>query len=427
MSERGRTGVVLAWLGQRLRGLAPPRSPEPGSGDPTVAAPEAPRRETPGPASDESPGAGSAEAAPLVAGPAVVVGAARGEGPQLQQFSAFRIGFVGALGVLAAIGLVQAFLQVGQIVTLVFAALFLSLGLDPFVSFLERRGLNRSMSVAVTFIGVCALVAGFFAAIVPVVAEEASRFARVAPFYVRRIEQTEFVRRLNEEYGVDERINAELAARLEDPETYETLFGGVLGAGQAVVTGVFSVITVLVLMLYFLASLKGMTNAAYRLVPRSRRGRVKEIGDEAMRRIGGYVLGQIAIATLNGALAFIVLSILDVPYPVALAFAVGVFGLIPFVGATIGAILAVSIALLGSLQDAIILAVWFIAYQQIENYVIAPRVMSHAVAVPGTVAVVAALIGGSLLGLLGALVAVPLAATIVLIVREVVFPRQEVS
>lgn len=342
-----------------------------------------------------------------------------------RSFSAFRTGFVGALGVLVAIGLVQAVVEVGQIVTLVFGALFLALGLDPLVTWLEKHGLPRPLAVSVAFLGLVGAVAGFVAAIAPVVISETSQLIRVLPIYATRIEQSDLVQRLDSQFGLFERINAEIESRISSRDTIDAFFGGILGAGRAVVTGVFSVLLVLILTLYFLASLRSMTEGAYRLVPRSRRAWVKSIGDEAQQRIGGYVLGQLCVATLNGVLSFVLMSILDVRYSVALAVAVGVFGLIPLIGATIGAVLVCTIAALNDLSDGITLAVWFIVYQQVENYVVLPRIMAATVAVPSTLAVVAALIGGSLLGLIGALVAIPIAATILLVVQRVVYPRQE--
>ncbi len=290
---------------------------------------------------------------------------------------------------------------------------------------LERRGLPRPVAVGLTFGLLVAAVGGFVAAVAPLVVAESSQLLRVTPIYATRIEQTDLAQSLDTRFGLFERINAELESRLNSSTTIDALFGGVLGAGRAVVTGVFSVLLVLVLTLYFLASLQSMTLGAYRLVPRSRRDRVREIAEEAQHRVGGYVLGQLAVATLNGLLSFVIMSVLDVRYSVALAFAVGVFGLIPLVGATIGAILACTVAALGDLTDGVVLAIWFLVYQQVENYVILPRIMSRTVAVPSTLAVVAALVGGSLLGLIGALVAIPLAATILLVVQRVVYPRQE--
>lgn len=365
-----------------------------------------------------------------------------GSDPQVRRpglrIDAFRVGFVGALGVFAAIALVQALESAGQVVTLVFAALFLATGLNPLVSWLERRGLNRGAAVGLTFLLLVAVATGFLATIIPVVVEQSTGFAGEIPRYIRRLEALPDVQRLDERYGLFERVNTELEQRLTSGETVEAVFGGVLGAGRAVATGVFSVLTVLILTLYFLVSLRPMSRAASRLVPASRRTRVAGIASEAQRRVGGYVIAQLAIASLNGALSFVVMMILDVRYAVALAFAVAVLGLIPLVGATLGAVLVALVTAVSSfgsappdaewwaiLGDTIILVIWFIVYQQIENYVIAPRIFARSVAVPGTVAVVAALIGGSLLGLLGALVAVPLAAVILLVVQEVVVPIQD--
>jgi len=342
-----------------------------------------------------------------------------------RHFSPFAVGFSGALGVLLAVGLVQAVVEAGQVVTLVLAALFLALSLDPFVTWLQRHGLPRSAAVGVTFALLVVLVGGFVAAVAPLVVSESSQLLRVSPIYVRRIEQSELAQSLDARFGIFERINSEVDSRLSSSTTIDALFGGVLGAGRAVVTGVFSVLLVLVLTLYFLASLRSITSGAYRLVPSSRRETWRQIGDEAQQRVGGYVLGQLGVASLNGVLSFVVMSVLDVRYSVALAFAVGVLGLVPLVGATLGAVLACTVAALGDGSDGLVLVVWFLVYQQVENYVVLPRIMSRTVAVPSTLAVVAALLGGSLLGLIGALVAIPIAATVLIVVQQVVYPRQE--
>ncbi len=358
--------------------------------------------------------------------------------PTLVRFEAFRSGFIGALGVTAALAVVNSFAAASQVVTLVFAALFVALGLDPLVSQLERRGMSRSIAVTSTFVLLVLVAVGFFATIIPVVVEQTGDLASAVPLYIERIESSDLAQRLDREYEVFDRINAEVEKQLTSSDAAAAVFGGVLGAGRAVATGLFSVFTVLILTLYFLVSLRSMTGALYRLVPASGRPRFVAIATEAQRRVGGYVIGQVSVAALNGVLSFIVMLVLDVRYPVALAFAVGVLGLVPLVGATLGAILACAITALSSfagtiegaswwaiLGDTIVLAIWFVIYQQVENYIIAPRIFARSVAVPGTLAVVAALIGGSLLGLLGALVAVPLAAIILLIIQEVVVPHQD--
>jgi predicted PurR-regulated permease PerM len=346
-------------------------------------------------------------------------------GMPLNRAQPFYLGFVGALGVLVAWGLVQLLGQLSQVLTLLVIALFLALGLDPLVRALQRRGLGRPASVAIVFVGVIAVFVGFVAAVAPPVVRQATELSQQAPDLVDTLLRSDTVRRLDAEYGVVSRISDELQKRLSSGETVVQLFGGVLGAGRAVLSGFFSTFTVLVLTLYLLASLRGTTEAFYRMVPASRRDRVRLLGDEIIRRIGGYVAGQVGIATINGVCTLILLTILGLDYSVVLAITVALFGLIPLVGASIGAVIVVLVALFDSWQYGVIVAAYYLAYQQVENYVIAPRVMARTVSVPGAVALVAALAGGSLLGILGAVIAIPIAAAVLLIVKEVVVPRQQ--
>lgn len=339
----------------------------------------------------------------------------------------FYLGFVGGLGLLVAYGLSQVVLQLSQVITLLVIALFLALGLDPVVRFLQGRGLGRGAAVGVVFAGVIAIFLGFSAAVVPPVVSQATQLANQAPDLLDSLLRSSLVRRLDEQYGVVSRASEELQNRLSDGNLLANLFGGVLGAGKAVLSGFFSAFTVLVLTLYFLASLRTITETGYRLVPASRRERVRLLGDEIIRRFGGYVAGQITVATINGVCTFILLTVLRLPYGLVLALTVGLFGLIPLVGATIGAVVVVLVALFHSWQLGLVVTVYYVVYQQVENYVIAPRVMSRSVAVPGAVAMVAALAGGTLLGIVGALLAIPVAAGILLIVDQVWMPRQEAA
>jgi predicted PurR-regulated permease PerM len=220
-------------------------------------------------------------------------------------------------------------------------------------------------------------------------------------------------------------VTNQIQAKLASGETVTQLFGGVFGAGKAVVSGAFSAFTILVLTLYFLISIHSMSEAVYRLVPASRRDRVRLLGDEIMRRIGAYVAGQLAVASINGVATYIMLSILGLDYRLVLAITVAIFGLIPLIGATLGAVVVILVALFHSWQYAVIVLLYYVIYQQIENYVVSPRIMSRTVSVPGAVTVVAALTGGTLLGMVGALIAIPAAAGVLLIIQEVVIPRQE--
>jgi predicted PurR-regulated permease PerM len=346
-------------------------------------------------------------------------------GHPVNRANPFYFGFVATSGGLTAYWLFNLLPQLSSVLTLIVVALFLALGLEPAVAWLEAKGLRRGVAVMIVFLGVIGIFSGFMSAIVPIVVNQATELTKAAPDLVAAVEKASWVQTLDREYGVIESISSQLQQRLANGDTAMQLFGGVYGAGAAVVSGAFSTFTVLVLTLYFTASLRSMREAAYRLVPSSRRPRVRLLVDEILRRIGGYVAGQVSVATINGIFTFILLSVLGLPFAAVLAITVALFGLIPLVGATIGAILIVVVALFQSWQYALIVIIYYLVYQQIENYIIAPRIMARTVSVPGAVAVIAALAGGSVLGVLGALIAIPVAAGILLLIQEVVVPRQE--
>jgi predicted PurR-regulated permease PerM len=182
---------------------------------------------------------------------------------------------------------------------------------------------------------------------------------------------------------------------------------------------------VLVLTLYFLGSLNSIKETAYRLVPRSRRTRFRLLSDEIVHQIGGYVAGNLIISLIAGVATFLFLGVLQVPYALALAIFVAVTDLIPLVGAILGAMVASGVGFLTSFQAGVACVIFFVIYQQIENYLISPRVFKSSVDVPPVATIVGALLGGALLGIVGALLGIPLAAALLLLVREVVVPRQE--
>ena len=345
-------------------------------------------------------------------------------GKPLNRRSPFYVGFVGALGVLLAYGLVHAVTMVTSVLTLLVVSLFLALGLDPIVQWFQGRGLRRRWAVAVVLVLVVALFSGVVALIVPLVIKEATDLAASTPELTDNLLRNRTLRNLDEQYGVLTTIQEQLTRRAKDQSMWTSLFGGVLGAGKAVLSGFFSAFTVLVLTLYFLASLPKVKASAYRMVPRSRRQRVTFLSEEITRRVGGYFIGQLAVATINGVLSYLMMTIIGIPYAAVLAVIVGLLGLVPMVGATIGALVVLVVALFSSTSDAIVVSVYYVLYQQVENYVIAPRVMQRTVSVPGAVTVIAALIGASLLGVLGALLAIPAAAGLLLIYEEVLLPRQ---
>ncbi|GAA2733129.1 AI-2E family transporter [Pedococcus aerophilus] len=345
-------------------------------------------------------------------------------GRPLNRQSPFYMGFVGALGVLAALLLWQTLGRLTTTITLVVVAFFLTLALNPLVEFLTRRGVRRPGAVAIVFAGVVVVFTLIGLLVVPPVVQQGGDLAAKSPDYLNQLLNNPFVKDIDQHYQVVDKIEAEFNKRLTDGNFIGQVFGGVLGVGAAVIGGIFQAFTVLVLTLFLLASLPRVKQAAYAMVPASRRPRVISLSEEIMRRTGSYAIGQVAVATINAICSYFMMVIVGIPYAAVLAVAVGFLGLVPMVGATIGAAIVVLVAVFTNTQDAIIAAVYYLVYQQVENYLIAPKIMQRTVSVPGAVTVVAALAGGSLLGVLGALLAIPVAAGLLLLYEEVLLPRQ---
>lgn len=339
--------------------------------------------------------------------------------------SPFYVGFTFALGALLAYLLFQNLTRLTSVFTFMLVALFVTLALEPVVQWLTRRGCTRGLAVLVVFLGfVGALVAVGSLVVPPIVTQVASLVDR-APALLERLANEPWIADLDDRYNVSERLTAELESLAVSSSTISTIFGGVLGAAGWVAGSLVGVLTSVILTLYLLATLPRVKVAAYHLLPRSKRGRVSAIAEEIMRRVGGYALGQGAVATINAACSWVMMRILDVPYPEMLAVLVGLLGLIPMIGATLGAAVVGAAALTVSPTTMAIVLVYYVIYQQFENYFIVPNIMRRTVSVPGAVTVVAVLVGGTLLGVLGALIAIPVAAGLLLIYHEVLVPRQE--
>jgi predicted PurR-regulated permease PerM len=339
----------------------------------------------------------------------------------------FLFGFLGALGVLTALALATALARASQVLVLILTALFLAVGLNPAVEAMRRRGLTRGLAVGVMLVLVVGFAGALAAAIVPPVVSQTTQLISNAPDFLEELRRNSTLAQLDKDYQFISRAQESLAERVQDGKLVFSAFGGVVGVGRTVLSGAFSFLTVLVLTLYFLAALPKITSTAYRMVPVSRRERVRRLSDEILTRIGGFVGGQLVIAGLSGISTLILLTIMGVPYAVSLAMLVAVFGLIPLIGATLGAIAVVLVSLTISTTTTVIVFLFYVLYQQFENYVIAPRVMRRTVHVPALVTIVSALVGASLLGLLGGLIAIPLAAAVLLVIEQVVIPRADQS
>lgn len=331
------------------------------------------------------------------------------------------LGFLYAVGALAAFWLGGLLLSVGSVIILVVVALFLAAGLNPVVDFFVRRGLTRAWSVLVVTVLVLLALVLFFVALVPVITDQVATLVDNAPDWLSSLERNRQIRALDDEYQVIDKAKEFVA----DGKWASGLFGGVVGVGVAVLGFLANAFVVTVLTLYFLASLSHTKETLYNLAPASRRDRVRDLGDRIFDSIGGYVAGAFVVAVCAGLSSLVFLIVVGLAeYAVALAAVVALLDVIPMIGATLGAVLVTAIAFATDVKTGIACLIFYIAYQQVENYLIYPRVMQRSVDVPGQVIVIAALVGAALLGVVGALLAIPTAAAILLLIRELWLPRQ---
>ncbi|WP_282346771.1 AI-2E family transporter [Micromonospora sp. WMMD714] len=334
--------------------------------------------------------------------------------------SSFLVGFTGALGVLLAYTVFLGIRNAGGILVLVVIALFLAVGLNPAVVRLRRWGLPHGLAVTVVVLTLILLIVAGLVALVPPVLTQTGQFIDQLPSYVEELRRNRTVNDLVVRYDVMQRVQ-----ELANADTVGRALGGVLGGAQLIFGTIFRVLTVLVLTIYFLAYFDRLRDLGYALVPRSRRQRVSLIGDEILAKVGAYMVGALSIAVLAGASTFVFALVVELPYPFALAVVVAVTDLIPQIGATLGAVIVSLVGFATGLPIGIACAVFFVLYQQVENYLIYPKIMRRSVQVNEVAALLAALLGVALMGVVGALIAIPVVAALQLILREVVLPRQE--
>ncbi|MCO4237812.1 AI-2E family transporter [Pseudarthrobacter raffinosi] len=346
-------------------------------------------------------------------------------GPRMSMQHPLYMGFMGTVGVGLALLVYWIGSNTTQLLLWIVAALFIALGLEPVVGWLENRRIPRPVGILLAVLVLVVAVGGFFATLIPTIVEQVTQIVVQAPTWVRDFIDSEFFRNVDDQFGVRDRINEELDKFVNNPEAMGGIFGGVVGFGSTLANGLFGTLIVLVLSLYFLAALPAMKKWGYRLAPRSRRARVEALSEEITRSVGNYVIGQACVALLNATFAFIVMSIVGVPFALLLAFVVALLAFIPLVGGMIAGIVVLLIALTVGWQTAAVYGICYFAYLQFEAYFISPRIMQKAVAVPGAVAVISVIAGGSLLGVLGALIAIPTAAAILLLVKEIYIVRQD--
>ncbi|MFC5928512.1 AI-2E family transporter [Cryobacterium melibiosiphilum] len=342
--------------------------------------------------------------------------------------NAFRFGLVGTLGVGLGLLIITSVITLQTIIIYIGAALFIALGLDPAVSWLERKRFPRWAAILTVLVGVLGVLTGVIFAVVPIIIEQVTKLSAQFPQLVRSINSSTLLLDIQDQFPTLQ-VN-EIVSAVTDylGGNLDTITATVVQSGLAVVNGLFGGLIILILTLYFTASLNTMKRASYQLVPASKRERFTDLSEQITKAVGRYVVGQAGLAACNGVLSFIFLSIIGAPFPALLAFIAFLLSLIPLVGTISGSVIIVLTCLIPGIGSspltALVAAIYYLIYMQVEAYVLSPNIMNRAVSVPGAVVVIAALAGGSLLGILGALIAIPVAASIIMIIKQVVIPRQ---
>lgn len=347
-------------------------------------------------------------------------------GSPMKISNAFQIGLLGGLGVLTALLIGNAVVTIANLLTYVLAAIFIALGLDPVVSFLESKKIKRGFAIPIVVVGLLTLLGALAALLAPTLISQSAHFIEIAPTVLTNIQHSDWLVSIDAQFngGISKALDSGVAF-LSNSQNWPSLLGGVVQVGISVFNGLSAGFIITVLSLYFMASLHSFQRFLYSLVSASRREQFTDITVQISSSVGRYVTGQLTIAFFNAAFGLVFMSIAQVPFPLVLASIGFVLALIPLVGSLSGMILNSLVALTVSPVLGLITFLYYLIYTQIEAYVISPRIMNKAIAVPGAVVVVAALAGGALLGILGALVAIPAAASVILIIRQVWVPRQD--
>src|SRR4051812_34711874 len=310
----------------------------------------------------------------------------------------------------------------------VFFATFIAVALSGPVNRLDRH-MRRGFAIAIVYLAVILVPVGLTALVVPPLVTQGTNLAEDLPNYANDVQdyvnKNKRLRELDDKYDLTGQLQKQadqLPAKVGDAAKVLS------DIGLGLVNSVFALVNILILSIFIVAGGRRWTDAALRLRPEAERERMRRILDHTASAVGGYVQGALTIALIAGVQAFIVMELLGVPFAAPLAVLAGLASLIPLVGATVAAIVIGLVTLFNDFpKDTIIWAIWAVVYQQLENNVIQPQVQRRTVQVQPIVVLVAVLFGSTLLGVVGAIVAIPLAASIQIVVREWWAWRQELK
>lgn len=342
--------------------------------------------------------------------------------PPTVESTAFRRGLWAAFGVLVAVALAYGVVQVRSVLVLVAVAVFLAMGLHVPVRRLTGRGLPRWAAVTIVTVITLGLLVLIGVILVRVLAHQVSSLIDNGPRLLHELMRNRLIHDLDQRYHV----LSSLQQKLADPKLAQTALGHAFGFGLGAVNALANVVVVLVLTVYFLAGLPQLTSALLQLAPAPHRPRVGELTDEIVHRTGRYVVGVLAVAAVAGTVTFSFLMIVGIrAYALPLALLVALLDLVPLVGALVGAGCVIAVCFANSVAVGVAAASFYLLYEITEGYLIYPRVMRSSVDVPEYVTIIAVLVGGSLGGVVGALLSLPITAAGLHLIKEVWVPRQD--
>jgi predicted PurR-regulated permease PerM len=338
----------------------------------------------------------------------------------------FTVGLLLTLGGLVALLLGIALTNISTILVYIGLAMFAALGLDPVIKWLGKHGVKRGWAIAIIFLTGAIIATGLLLLVVPTLVQQISAFIKDFPTTLANFEKSGFYTWLEGIFGtgLTDLIN-DVEKFLTDPKNIAAISGGILKVGAGIATAVTGLLIVVVLTLYFTASLPGIKDSLMQFAPARRRVGVRAMTDQITDSVGGYLMGMVILAFFNSVVATILHVVLQLPYPLLMGVLAFSITIIPLIGPVLYWIVATVIALFTNPLAALIFAICYLIYIQIEAYVLTPKVMNRAIEIPGSLVVIGALIGGTLLGFIGALVAIPVTASILLIIKQVFFKKQD--
>jgi predicted PurR-regulated permease PerM len=311
-----------------------------------------------------------------------------------------------------------------HVLTWVFIALFLALALNPAVDRLERRIKRRGLSTGIVFIAALIVIGLIGWLFIPTLVDQVNNFAHKVPDYLDDLTKGRGrLGFLQTKYHLVDK--ARKALREGGASKLFGLSGTALALAKGVVNAVLATVTIIFLTFFMLLEGPGWVDRFFGLLKPTTQKRWRGVAHDIYRVVGGYVTGNLLISLIAGTLTAIVLAIFHVPYAVALGLIVGILDLIPLAGATIAAIIVATVAFLHSIPAGIIVVVFFIVYQQVENHILQPVVYGRTVQLSPLAVLIAVLIGAELAGVLGALAAIPVAGSLQVIFVDWLRHRRE--